>query len=140
MSRIVFAAGALVLALSSALPEAWFQKNVVATDKKAYVHLFWNAEGARAALAGKERRVLVARAARHLAAREMPKGATADLVKLDVVFVKERDGYGMPRWETLEKVAHVEFGRARLVSSLPDGTAPTEAEIAALFTVFEIRP
>jgi hypothetical protein len=44
----------------------------------------------------------------------VPEKAAPDLVKVDVVFVRERDNYGLPKWDTLERVAHVELLRSRL--------------------------
>lgn len=122
---------------SPALLPAWFDKNVIVTNKGGYVHVFWNAQEARGPLTGPDKRVLLARVARKLAAEKVPAGA--DHVKMDVVFVRERDGYGMPRWDTLEKVAHLEFSRSALLDGLGEGVAPEKAQMARLFEVFEVR-
>lgn len=124
-------------AVAPAFPAAWFDKNVIVTSKEGYVHVFWNAQEAREPLAGPDKRVLLARAARKLAAEKV--GAGVDRVKMDVVFVRERDRYGMPRWDTLEKVAHLEFSRGALLEGLKEGAVPEKAQVAKLFEVFEVR-
>lgn len=126
------------LLLAAALPASWFEKNVTVTKKPGYVHVFWNAQEARAALGSPEKRVLLARAARRLAGTSVP--ADADLVKLDVVFVKERDSYGMPRWDSLERVAHLELRKGTLLEGWRDEAAvPREPALSKLFLVFDVR-
>jgi hypothetical protein len=119
------------------LPAAWFDGNVIVTNKGSYVHVFWNAQVARRELTGPDKRLRLACAARRLAAGSVSAGV--DRVKLDVVFVRERDQYGAPRWDTLEKVAHLEFSRRALLAGLEESVAPTKAQMAALFDVFEVR-
>ena len=131
------AAASAAPAAGSAFPAAWFDKNVIVTNKEGYVHVFWNAQEAREPLAGPDKRVLLARAARKLAAEKV--GAGVERVKMDVVFVRERDRYGMPRWDTLEKVAHLEFSREALLEGLKEGAVPEKAQMAKLFEVFEVR-
>lgn len=121
----------------SALPAAWFDKNVIVTSKQGYVHVFWNAQEARGALAGPDKRALMARVARKLTGEKVRAGI--DRVKMDIVFVKERDQYGMPRWNTLEKVAHLEFSRKALLEGLGEDAVPGKEQIAKLFDVFEVR-
>lgn len=120
-----------------AFPAAWFDKNVIVTNKEGYVHVFWNAQEARGALTGPDKRVVLARAARRLATEKVSAGT--GLVKMDVVFVRERDRYGVPRWDTLEKVAHLEFSREALLEGLKEGVVPEKAQMAKLFEVFEVR-
>jgi hypothetical protein len=108
---------------------AWFAKNTTVTDKKTYVHLFWNANDVRARFEGKDREALVVEAARQLVTREFPAKSTADLVKVDVVFVAERDGYGMPKWDTLRRVAHLEGSRKRILA-VPPAAAPSQVRQA----------
>jgi hypothetical protein len=106
----------------------WFAKNTMVTDKKTYVHVFWNAQDARAAFGASDKKELAAKAAWELARTEIPEKAAADLVKVDVVFVKERDNYGLPKWDTLERVAHVELLR----SKLPAAAGADGAHLVAL--------
>lgn len=131
---------ALLLAAPSAYagdPDwpAWFAKNTTVTDKKTYVHFFWNANDVRARFSGREREPLVAEAARQLVVRLYPPKSTADVVKVDVVFVAERDGYGMPKWDTLSRVARLEASRKKLLAvpaSAPFG------ELKKAFDRFEL--
>jgi hypothetical protein len=134
---LVKATAAAAPAAEPAFPAAWFDKNVIVTNKEGYVHVFWNAQEARDPLAGPDKRVLLARAARRLAAEKV--GAGVDRVKMDVVFVRERDRYGMPRWDTLEKIAHLEFSRRALLEGFKEGEVPEKAQMEKLFEVFEVR-
>lgn len=124
-------------AAASPFPAAWFDKNVIVTKKEGYVHVFWNAQEARGPLTGPNKRLVLAQVARRLAAEKV--GAGVDRVKMDVVFVRERDRYGMPRWDTLEKVAHLEFSRDALLEGLKEGAVPEKAQMARLFEIFEVR-
>ena len=95
---------------------AWFEKNTTVSDKKTYVHFFWNANDVRRRFEGKGREAMIAEAARQLVLMQCPKTATADRMKVDIVFVAERDGYGMPKWDTLQRVAHLELSKQRLLA------------------------
>jgi hypothetical protein len=134
----------LVLSLAGSLraenaPDwpAWFAKNTVVTDKKAYVHFFWNANEVKDRFSGngKDREALLAEAARQLVALQSPKTATADATRVDVVFVAQRDEYGMPKWDTMKRVAHLEFSRKKLSETAPDASEPRRG-----FDKFEVFP
>lgn len=114
---------------------AWFEKNTTVTDKKAYVHFFWNAQEVRARFQGREREGLVAEAARQLVLRQCPKSASADRMKIDIVFVSERDGYGMPKWDTLQRVAHIECSKRKLLAVPASASA---VELRKAFDQFEL--
>lgn len=136
---LALAAPAAGPAPSPAAP-AWersFEKDTTTKDRGTYVHVFWNAQEARAALSGPDRATLLARAAWRAASGRFPAKATADRVVMDVVFVKERDSYGMPRWDTLEKVAHLEFSRRKVLDGLPAGAVPKGTDPVRLFDVFQ---
>jgi len=140
-SRALWAAAAAAVFLgatgSVGAPDwpAWFAKNTTVTDKKTYVHFFWNANDVRDRFTGKAREPLVAEAARQLVARQFPARAAADVVKVDVVFVAERDGYGMPKWDTLQRVAHLEGSRKKILAVPP---AAPFAELRRAFDRFEL--
>ena len=116
---------------------AWFAKNTVVTDKKTYVHFFWNANDVkdRFPTNAKEKDALLAEAARQLVALQFPKAATADAMRVDVVFVAERDEYGMPKWDTMKRVAHLEFSKKKLSETPPDASEPRRG-----FDKFEVFP
>lgn len=135
VAAIVAAVAGAALGAEGPNWSAWFEKNTTVTDKKAYVHFFWNAQDVRARLQGKEREPLAAEAARQLVLRLYPKKASADLMKIDIVFVSERDGYGMPKWDTLQRVAHVECSKRKLLA-VP-ASAPA-AELRKAFDRFEL--
>jgi len=103
---------------------SWFARNTMVTDKKTYVHFFWNAQDVREKFAGPAKKELVARAAAELVRSLYPARASADLMKIDIVFVRERDSYGLPKWESLERVAHVELSREKLAAAMAGGASP----------------
>jgi hypothetical protein len=111
----------------------WFTKNVLVTDKKTYVHFFWNANEARQLLEGKDRKERLAEAARDLVRLHHPASAAADRLKVDIVYVLERDNYGSPRWETLRRVAHLECSRKKLLES-----GPRREDLIQAFDKFEM--
>jgi len=115
----------------------WFAKNTVVTDKKAYVHFSWNANDAkdRFSTNGRDKDALLAEAARQLVALQYPKAATADAMRVDVVFVAERDEYGMPKWDTMKRVAHLEFSKKTLSATPPNASEPRRG-----FDKFEVFP
>lgn len=115
---------------------AWFEKNTMVTEKTGYVHILWNARDAAAYLQGKEKKRRIAEAARQLVLVRYPKGSR-DSVRLDVVFVEARDEYGAPKWDSLQRVAHLEFSKSRLFG--PDGaTRPTSGNPEDGFDKFEV--
>ena len=114
----------------------WFEKNTQVTEKAEYVHIFWNARDASAFLQGKEKKSRIAEAALQLVLLKYPGGAR-DRVRLDIVFVSERDAYGMPNWATLQRVAHLEFSKARLLQ-WPRTTARGPNDLSAAFEKFEV--
>ncbi len=121
---------------TSSVPwDDWFPKNALVTDKGDYVHFFWNAEDAKENFAGKDRKDRLADSALELAAKLQPAGAKADLAKVDIVFVLERDSYGQPKWDSLQRVAHFEFSRAKALKVLNGKAAWTAAAMKKVFTV-----
>ena len=115
---------------------SWFEKNTQVTEKADYVHILWNARDANAYLQGKEKNRRIAEAARQLVLLVYPKGAR-DRMRVDIVFVRERDSYGMPKWDTLQRVAHLEFSKSRLLSSA--GPTPRgSSDPSAAFDKFEV--
>jgi len=103
---------------------SWFAKNTMVTDKKSYVHFFWNAQDVREKFAEPAKKEFVAQAAGELVRSLYPAKASADLMKVDIVFVRERDSYGLPKWESLERVAHIELSREKVVSAMAGGATP----------------
>jgi hypothetical protein len=118
--------------------DKWFKKNVMANDKGDYVHLFWNAQDVRARFKGKDKVAMLAMAAQELVRRQYPEKAKADLVKIDIVYVRERDEYGMPKWNTLERAAHLEGSRAALMKRDASFFKGKDADIQKSFTVFRL--
>ena len=131
--------GGAVPAPSAGIPwKTWFEKNTVVADKGDYVHFFWNAQDVKDQLEAPNRTSLLAQAARELAKNLTPAGAQADLMKVDIVYVAERDDYGMPKWDSLSRVAHLEFSRAKLLAVPVKVFLGKEETIKKQFTDFEI--
>ncbi len=51
------------------------------------------------------------------------------LVKVDVIRLKDQDSYGKPRWDTAERIAHIEIPTERCSKVRLQGTPLTVAEI-----------
>jgi len=102
---------------------AWFRANTVVSDKKTHVHFLWDANAVRSRFEGKEKLAMIRAAARQVVVSLYPAGATADQIRVDIVFAARRDGYGNPRWDSLQRVAHLEFSRRKLLEA---AAAPDE--------------
>lgn len=112
----------------------WFAKNAMVTDKTDYVHFFWNAGDVKAYFETKGKKVRLAQAAFQLVSRLYPAGAKADAVKVDIVYVGARDTYGLPRWETMEKVVHFEFTRSEALKLAGQRKPPAENALPKIFS------
>jgi anaerobic selenocysteine-containing dehydrogenase len=110
---------------------SWFEKNTTVSDKGGYVHMMWDANAVRSRFEGKGERAFIAEAARQLALLRYPKSSSADQVRADIVFVTQRDEYGNPKWDTLQRVAHVEFSRKLVLGA-------SGADLEKSFQKFEI--
>jgi hypothetical protein len=109
--------------------DEWFKKNAMVTDKTDYVHFFWNAQDFRANFEVKDKKARLAEAALELVKRLYPADATADLVKVDIVYVLERDSYGLPKWDSLQQVAHFEFLKSQAIKLTKNKSRLKESEI-----------
>jgi len=117
--------------------DEWFKKNAMVTDKGDHVHFFWNAQDYKLNFDGKEKKARLAAAALQLVSRLYPADAKADAVRVDIVYVLERDSYGMPKWDSLEQVAHLEFSKAKTKKLAKSDKDLTEAQMKKVFTQFE---
>ncbi len=115
----------------------WFTKNTLVSNKETYVHYFWNAQDAKTNFQGEDRKYRLADAALELTAKLHPATAKADMVKVDIVYVLERDSYGLPSWDSLQKVAHFEFSRAKAMKALKGNTAWSEPGMKKMFSKWE---
>ena len=93
--------------------DSWFKNNAMVTDKTNYVHFFWNAQDVKANFEVKDKKRRLGEAALQLVSKLYPADAKADLVKVDIVYVLERDEYGLPKWDSLQQVAHFEFLKSK---------------------------
>lgn len=115
----------------------WFKRNTTATDKGSYVVFLWNAQDCKAYFGVPDKKVRLAEAAVQLACRMYPAGATADPLKVDIVYFLERDNYGMPKWDSLQKVAHFEFPRSRALKQAKSKTPLAADALKSFFTRIE---
>lgn len=115
----------------------WFKSNAMITDKIDYVHFFWNAQDFKANFEVKDKKVRLAEAALELVKRLYPADAKADMVKVDIVYVLERDSYGLPKWDSLQQVAHFEFLKSKALKPGKKKPIPTDAVMKKIFDKFE---
>jgi len=116
----------------------WFKKNTTVTDKTDHVHFFWNAQDVKGNFEVKDKKQRLAQAALQLVARLYPDGAKSDEMRVDIVYVLERDTYGMPKWDSLQQVAHLEFSRSKTAKMAKNDKPLTDAQMKKAFTKFEI--
>ncbi len=115
----------------------WFKSNAMVTDKTDYVHFFWNAQDFKVNFEVKDKKVRLAEAALELVKRLYPADAKADQVKVDIVYVLERDSYGLPKWDSLQQVAHFEFLKSKALKPAKKKLVPTKAVMEKIFDKFE---
>ena len=133
--------------------DAWFEKNTLVTDKSEapwdyspadsgpyvpYVHFFWNAQDFKVNFELKDKKNRLAEAALELVKRLYPKTAKADLMKVDIVYVLQRDNYGMPSWDSLIRVAHLEFSRTLALKLIKKKIPMNDDLQKKLFTQFDL--
>jgi hypothetical protein len=118
--------------------DLWFKKNNIVTDNTNYVEFFWNANDFKANFEVKDKDARLADAAVYLVKKLYPADSKADLVKVDIVYVLERDSYGMPKWDSLQQVTHIEFSRSKIIVGykLPDFSAISPDKVFDKFQVF----
>ncbi|HXL72341.1 MAG TPA: hypothetical protein VN963_01840 [bacterium] len=118
--------------------DLWFKDNTIVTDKIEYVHFFWNANDFKANFEVKDKEAHLADAAVYLVKKLFPADAKADLVKVDIVYVLERDSYGVPKWDSLQQVLHVEFLRSKVMAGkkLPNFSVKSPEKVFDKFQIF----
>jgi hypothetical protein len=118
--------------------DLWFKNNALFSDKGDYVHIFWNANDFKANFEVKDKETHLAEAAVYLAKNLLPATSKSDLIKVDIVYVLERDSYGLPKWDSLQQVVHIEFSRAKVLKAkkLPDFTVTAPAKVFDKFQLF----
>lgn len=114
--------------------DGWFKNNAMVTDKTDYVHFFWNAQDFKENFEVKDKKLRLGEAALQLIAKLYPADAKADLVKVDIVYVLERDAYGQPKWDSLQQVAHFEFSKSK---TLKIAKSKKEPALPALQKAFD---
>jgi hypothetical protein len=115
----------------------WFKSNAMVTDKTDYVHFFWNAQDFKANFEVKDKKLRLEEAALQLVSRLYPSDAKADVVKVDIVYVLERDSYGQPKWDSLQQVAHFEFLRSKSKKLAEGKKDPSVSALKKLFVKSE---
>jgi hypothetical protein len=120
--------------------DLWFKNNAHITDDTEYVHFFWNANDFKANFEVKDKKTRLADAAVYLVKNLYPDDSKTDLVKVDIVYVLERDEYGMPKWDTMKKVLHVEFLKSKVITNkkLPNFTTIDPDKVFDKFQTFDL--
>ena len=112
---------------------AWFKNNTMVTDKTDYVHFFWNAQDFKSNFEVKAKKSRLEEAAIQLVSKLYPGDSKADLVKVDIVYVLERDSYGQPKWDSLQQVAHFELLRSNAGKPARSKKEPSPAALEKIF-------
>jgi hypothetical protein len=115
----------------------WFKKNALVSDKGGYVEFFWNAQDFKGNFETADKKERLGEAALALMNRLYPSGAKADAVKVDIVYVLNRDSYGQPSWDSLQQVAHLEFSKSK-AAKMKKNRVLTPADLKKIFTQFEL--
>lgn len=124
---------------SAAVPWGpWFKNNTMVTDKSEYVHFFWNAQDFKSSFEVKDKKYRLEEAALQLVSKLYPADSKADPVKVDIVYVLERDSYGQPKWDSLQQVAHFEFLRSKAPKAAKGKKEPSAAALQKVFDKEEI--
>jgi hypothetical protein len=119
--------------------DEWFKANrydVTFEDKTDYLYFFWNAQDFKANFEVKDKKLRLGEAALELVSRLCPGDTKKDMVKVDIVYVLERDSYGQPKWDSLQQVAHFEFSRSKALK-LVKKKEPSAAALQKLFDKVE---
>ena len=116
---------------------AWFKDgNGSFKDKVEYLYFAWFAQDARPWLEKGDTRLRFAQGAVELVSRLGPKETSGRLLKVDIAYITAKDEYGMPKWDSLKKAAHLE-GTLANVKALAAKPQPWTAEDLRLaFPVF----
>ncbi len=86
----------------------------VVTRKSGYVHVLWDAAEPTKNGASIVRGALLGSVARLVAAKL--SGSDPGDVRVDIVVVLVKDGYGKPKWDSLKRVGKVQAKRERLAA------------------------
>lgn len=118
--------------------DLWFKNNAIGTDKTEYMHIFWNANDFKANFELKDKKRRLADAAVYLAKKITPADSKTDLIKVDIVYVLQRDDYGMPKWDSMQQVCHIEFLRSKIFKGgkMPDFSKVSPEKVFDKFEMF----
>lgn len=116
----------------------WFKDNSIVTDKGDHIHFFWNAQDFKANFEVKDKKNRLAQAALELVRDLYPADTKTELVKVDIVYVLERDTYGNPKWDSLQQVAHLEFKKSKIPKAGKKKVILTAAVQKKIFDKFEL--
>lgn len=118
---------------TSTWTKAWTDKYVIITPKSGYIHVLIDGETLRSSLEGSGMHSAVALDALQLAQSSGLLDPASDLIKLDVVLFKNRDNYGAPMWDSMQRLAHLEFSVKTLSKASADTFQKPDAEWTGLF-------
>lgn len=116
----------------------WFKKNAVVEDKGDHIHFLWDAQDFKANFEVKDKKKRLAQAAVQLVKLLYPADAKVDQVTVDIVYVPKKDAYGEPIWNSLQKVAHLEFLKSKALKAGSGNSSFSEPAMKRLFEKFEV--
>ncbi|HVZ79993.1 MAG TPA: hypothetical protein VHE12_04235 [bacterium] len=116
----------------------WFKDHATVKEKAEYVYFFWNAQDVKLNFEVKDKKKRLAEAALEMVRRMYPAGSQMDQLKVDIVYVLERDSYGAPKWDSIQQVAHLEFKRSKMPKAVKKPLVATSAVMKKVFEKFEV--
>jgi len=116
---------------------AWFKDgNGSFKDKVDYLYFAWFAQDARPWIEKGDSRQHFAQGAVELVSRLGPKEASDRLLKVDIAYITAKDEYGMPKWDSLKKAAHLEGTLANVMALAAKPRPWTAEDLRLAFPVF----
>jgi hypothetical protein len=86
----------------------WFVDSVFIIKKKEYTYVLWDISKSEYTSADQLAEETIKYVSAKLCKDVVNQEQASNLVKVDLVKVKEQDQYGKPRWDTVERIAHSE--------------------------------
>jgi hypothetical protein len=111
--------------------------NTTIEDKTSYIYFFWDAQDYKANFEVRDKETRLADAALQLVSRLYPPQAKADLIKVDIVYFLEKDTYGDPTDDSIQRVAHFELSKKK-IAKITNTDSLSNAAFQNIFNKFEV--
>jgi hypothetical protein len=118
---------------SSTWTKAWTDKYVIVTSKSEYTHVLIDVEPLRSTFEGSGMHSAALLEVIQLTQSSGLLNPASDLIKVDVVAFKNRDNYGAPMWDSMQRFAHFEFSLKAILKTPADAFQKPESDWKGLF-------